>query len=1099
MANSKNEPKSPNTKAIIGVSILITLILQILHIPAGIIFYIGFLLASFIVTPPLISDKKGVPRTDREEKDLATYRYWQFYKSALFTGDTLQVFKKLALIPFFFLLICALTYWLPCAAFVALWFKILSCVFYFIGLFSCYLAVRSVSFSPRKPPVISIPDIIKSLKDSKSKIIVFALGAFMIIYSMTILDEALAEYQIDTQLTLAFVLLALSLVLLYAYLLTKRSLMAHFRELLSLSKEWEEKLKTLKMDPTPFLNDFTDYKNSVSLEFSISDGSSSDNLVSKVGRAKFRTIFPTDGVYVVTYTLDRNQNGEPIDTQASATKFRILFLKTSTYPDITAPDMDKNEIGTILDIAISRAVGDDALTASLSKKVTKITKDDTKAVYCFEFTESPTSADVGIFSLDYLYAFEGQLGCNAIADMTKGIVYVGDFETDGFDDELASTFWAEDPEANTAKEYISALIEIRDFREIFMKIIDKNMNPPTPFLGSKQYVELLSDKHITQMVFGVHPGETPSQFYSLDDKFASALDGAQLSLFSPYYDGENRVVSSTYFTATWSSDELPTKISDIVMPSGSSGQGERALVASRFMQGVKKMKGDVRPAIMLVTCLTTPVSKAIWHITCTIQEATLADLRKKQEALRALLQVPYLRIDWTQAGVFEFYVGETPDRATFKDEKQANMLFASLDWQKAFETSGIVGYNGALPRLTGYTKLESNKNILQLDFTLPHGISKDMITKGKDALQKATNNVFLQEVRDVEQRADVIRFLSSKTDPLPEMVDYDYTAYEAYYKKGQIPLGITELGDTATFDPKRMPHLLVTGSTGSGKSVLAQSIVYASITSGWDTFIVDPEKGAADFKFAEPYVRALGADLKSAIAVCRYVKNEVHRRRDLNKAAGLEHIDKLPDGQKLPHMLLFIDEFNTLIQAGKVRKSNGSTKDNARYAKDIQDVDIRTEIASIVGELSAVARSAGCSVILGAQNLKADDLKNIPNSGSLKMNMGRVLLGRADWGTKASALRDAAKAPVIDGNVPKGRGIFEPSDGPANIIQSFWTGGSDKLTAEINSHMPNSAEKISLEAFETADLSEETVKEFKPTEETQNVVLEKLDFSNMGD
>src|SRR5699024_1520773 len=53
-------------------------------------------------------------------------------------------------------------------------------------------------------------------------------------------------------------------------------------------------------------------------------------------------------------------------------------------------------------------------------------------------------------------------------------------------------------------------------------------------------------------------------------------------------------------------------------------------------------------------------------------------------------------------------------------------------------------------------------------------------------------------------------------------------------------------------------------------------------------------------------------------------------------------------------------------------------------------------------------------------------------------NMSRMLLGKATFGERQSALKDPESAPDVGDVVPKGRGLIETSGSPTRLIQSWY-------------------------------------------------------------
>ncbi|MEM7140607.1 MAG: FtsK/SpoIIIE domain-containing protein [Actinomycetota bacterium] len=120
------------------------------------------------------------------------------------------------------------------------------------------------------------------------------------------------------------------------------------------------------------------------------------------------------------------------------------------------------------------------------------------------------------------------------------------------------------------------------------------------------------------------------------------------------------------------------------------------------------------------------------------------------------------------------------------------------------------------------------------------------------------------------------------------------------------------------------PHLLVGGTTGSGKSELLRSLV-AGVAASADPdhvamVLIDYKGGAAFDCCADlPHVAGLVTDLDADLAAraLRCLEGELHHREERLRAVGAEDLAAFrraasPDASPLPRLLVVIDEFATL-------------------------------------------------------------------------------------------------------------------------------------------------------------------------------------------
>ena len=145
---------------------------------------------------------------------------------------------------------------------------------------------------------------------------------------------------------------------------------------------------------------------------------------------------------------------------------------------------------------------------------------------------------------------------------------------------------------------------------------------------------------------------------------------------------------------------------------------------------------------------------------------------------------------------------------------------------------------------------------------------------------------------------------------------------------------------------------------------------------------------------------------------------------------------ELPDPP--PHLLVLIDEFTSLVGRDPVPPRTDDPELEAE--RDLIEAanHARIEIGVFAGKIAREARSSGVTLALGTQKLSAKMLDTIPGAGDLKVNLSRVLLGKTSWGDRVSALRDPDDAPDLDGVVPRGRGLWETTAAPAQVIQCWY-------------------------------------------------------------
>lgn len=239
-------------------------------------------------------------------------------------------------------------------------------------------------------------------------------------------------------------------------------------------------------------------------------------------------------------------------------------------------------------------------------------------------------------------------------------------------------------------------------------------------------------------------------------------------------------------------------------------------------------------------------------------------------------------------------------------------------------------------------------------------------------------------------------------------------------EKAELPLalGKTIAGDIYVTDLSKMPHMLIAGSTGSGKSVginmILASLLYAKDPSDVKFVIVDPKKIELSFyQKLNKHFLAVSPDLEeeiitspqNALLALKSVEYEMEKRYDKLAKAGVRNIvdynAKVSDPKrkpkdteemqhyKMPYIVVIIDELaDLMITAGKEVE-----EPIARLAQLARAVGIHLVLATqrpSVNVITGVIK-ANFSARMAYQVATKIDSRTI-----LDMNGAEQLLGRGD-------------------------------------------------------------------------------------------------------
>jgi S-DNA-T family DNA segregation ATPase FtsK/SpoIIIE len=150
------------------------------------------------------------------------------------------------------------------------------------------------------------------------------------------------------------------------------------------------------------------------------------------------------------------------------------------------------------------------------------------------------------------------------------------------------------------------------------------------------------------------------------------------------------------------------------------------------------------------------------------------------------------------------------------------------------------------------------------------------------------------------------------------------SAFQKIVAKSKLamPLGKGAGGETAAADLAKMPHLLIAGATGSGKTVFINSIIcsflFYNTPDDIKFIMIDPKRvELVNYNDIPQLITPVVVDTEKAVIALRWLVNEMDQRYKRFAQAGARNIDSynknLPPGQAMPFIILVIDELADLM------------------------------------------------------------------------------------------------------------------------------------------------------------------------------------------
>ena len=142
--------------------------------------------------------------------------------------------------------------------------------------------------------------------------------------------------------------------------------------------------------------------------------------------------------------------------------------------------------------------------------------------------------------------------------------------------------------------------------------------------------------------------------------------------------------------------------------------------------------------------------------------------------------------------------------------------------------------------------------------------------------------------------------------------------------KGGLPVALGEDtgGEPVVSDLRDLPHLLIAGATGSGKSVCINSIVASLLLAGRPDklrmLMVDPKRvELTPFNGIPHLIAPVIVDIDQVLVVLRASQNEMLRRYRLMEEIGVRNIEGYNKKSRdyMPYLVIIIDELADLMMA----------------------------------------------------------------------------------------------------------------------------------------------------------------------------------------
>lgn len=290
------------------------------------------------------------------------------------------------------------------------------------------------------------------------------------------------------------------------------------------------------------------------------------------------------------------------------------------------------------------------------------------------------------------------------------------------------------------------------------------------------------------------------------------------------------------------------------------------------------------------------------------------------------------------------------------------------EFQKKLNRIGLKGAEGAFFRVVSVHNVDEFKTTLVIKSV---GIGIDKYQQKKSDIEAS----FAEEVDSIANGGNpqiIILYLTKRK--LPKLVKY-HDVEAQLVKPHSFIIGESMKG-VVTRTLESLPHLLIAGTTGGGKSVFFKQTLVSLLksTPRLQLYLLDLKRGVEMKEFGElPNVRIAKTEAE-ACQMLKKIKDEMDRRFEYLEKTGNKEI--IPARDKMDKIVVGIDEASVLYSKVKGNTTKAHLINTAREYTD---------------ELAKLARAAGIHLIFATQKVSKETIdtkvqENIGGRVCFRMN-----------------------------------------------------------------------------------------------------------------
>ncbi|MFT9456893.1 MAG: DNA translocase FtsK [Liquorilactobacillus hordei] len=262
--------------------------------------------------------------------------------------------------------------------------------------------------------------------------------------------------------------------------------------------------------------------------------------------------------------------------------------------------------------------------------------------------------------------------------------------------------------------------------------------------------------------------------------------------------------------------------------------------------------------------------------------------------------------------------------------------------------------------------------VTQFELSIGRGVKVNKITNLIDDLKLALAAKDIRIEAPIPGRSSVgIEIPNLKARPVMLAEVLNSAAFVNKKSPLTVALGVNLSGESIVTDLRKMPHGLIAGATGSGKSVFINSILisllYKATPQQVKLLLIDPKAVEMAPYHDIPHLLApVVSDPVAASAALKWVVEEMEERYQKLAAAGVRNIEEFNEkaiqhedyGLQIPYIVIIIDELADLMMVAS------------------------SEVQDYIARITQKARAAGIHLLIATQRPSVDVI-----TGTIKNNI----------------------------------------------------------------------------------------------------------------